>query len=96
MSINKIPTQRMNENGLHQKYHISKIVKADPNFFSNDNYQLEPVNPKNEYFVLRLDNGCKDKNHLKACRIAINAYADAIKPFIPELSDDLKERYPLI
>jgi hypothetical protein len=45
---------------------------------------------------MRLYLGGKDINHIKACRIGIHAYADAIEPFIPELAKDLKERYPLL
>lgn len=56
----------------------------------------KPVDKDAKYFVLRLDTGGSDINHIKACRIGVNAYADAIEPFIPELAKDLRERYPLL
>ena len=56
----------------------------------------KPVDKNAEYFVMRLDEGGKDRNHIKACRIGIHAYADAIQQFIPELANDLRERYPLL
>ncbi|MBL7942466.1 MAG: hypothetical protein JNM00_06855 [Flavobacteriales bacterium] len=56
----------------------------------------EPVDKDAEYFVMRLDTGGKDINHIKACRIGIHAYADAIEPHLPELARDLRERYPLV
>lgn len=59
-------------------------------------YMLTPVDQGAEYFVLRLDEGGKDPEHIKACRIGVNAYADAIKHHLPELAKDLKERYPLL
>lgn len=92
----EIPTQRENEKGLHQRYHIQKVVKSDPDFFCNDNYTLERVDEKAEYFVLRLDKGGSDLEHIKACRIGVNAYADAIRHHLPELANDLKKRYPLL
>ncbi len=92
----ELPTQAENEKGLHQRYHIQKIVPADDNFFSRDNYKLAPVSDDAEYFVLRLDLKGKNINHIKACRIAVNAYADAIESEIPELAKDLRKRYPVI
>lgn len=57
---------------------------------------FEPVDDNAEYFVLRLDEGGRDINHIKACRIGIHAYADAIEAHIPQLAQDLRERYPLL
>lgn len=77
----------MQSRGLYGKYHIQKNT---PN-------GLEPVDKGAEYFVLRLDNSAdNDLEHIKACRIGIHAYAAAIKHHLPKLSEELKERYPLI
>jgi hypothetical protein len=54
------------------------------------------VDKDSEYFVMRLDIGGSDINHIKACRIGIHAYADAIESTIPQLAKDLRERYPLL
>lgn len=48
-----------------------------------------------DYFVLRLDES-NNNEQCKAARIAINAYADAIRDHNPELADSLKQRYPLL
>lgn len=58
-------------------------------------YMYAEVDDVAEYFILRLDDNAKNPGHLKACRIAIQAYADAIEPFIPQLAKDLRERYPI-
>lgn len=79
-----------NQRGLYQKYSIKKLVKE------NGLIKESPVSKDAEYFVLRLDEGGKDRNHIAACRIGIHAYADAIESFIPELANDLRERYPLL
>ncbi len=92
-----IPTQGENPKGLHARYYIQKIVRADGAFDDGDsNYKLIPVDECSEYFVMRLDEGGKDLKHIAACRIGINAYADAIADHLPELSKDLKTRYPLL
>lgn len=77
---NSIPTRKENPNGLHQRYIVQKA-------------NGENVDPNAEYFVLRLDKGGKDPNHLNACKSAVAQYARNIHPFIPELADDLRERY---
>jgi len=105
MSTEKIPSQIVNPNGLHQRYHIEKIVLEDGGLGWSDRNGGErgfpklvkkPVDKDAEYFVMRLDKGGKDINHIKACRIGVHAYANAIEPFIPELAKDLRERYPLL
>lgn len=62
--------------------------------------QLRPMltdtDDESEYFVMRLDEGGSDRQHIKACRIGIHAYADAIEHHIPQLAKDLRERYPLL
>ncbi len=102
--MNKIPSQIVNPNGLHQRYYIQKIVLKDGNLDWADRSGGErgfstlvkkPVDKDAEYFVMRLDEGGKDPEHIKACRIGVNAYADAIQHHLPELAKDLKERYPL-
>lgn len=85
--MKQIPTQAENPNGLHQRYSIRKITA-----FGNE----VPTDRGSEYFVLRLDEGGKDPEHIKACRIGIHAYANAIEHHLPELAKDLRERYPLL
>lgn len=92
-----IPTQSENPKGLHQRFHLQKIVPTNKeDFFGEQVLELQPIDINAEYFVLRLDMGGKDINHIKACRIGIHAYADAIEAHIPELVTDLRERYPLL
>lgn len=81
--MKKIPTQKENPKGLHQRYIVSKT-------------NGEPVDDYAEYFVLRLDTGGDDLKHIKACRKAIRKYAKEIKKHLPILSEDLLERYPKI
>lgn len=76
----KTPSKEENPNGLHIRYNITK---ADGT----------PVDPNAEYFVLRLDYGGKDENHIRACRVAINAYSLAIQTHIPKLADDIRHKY---
>lgn len=89
-------TEFENPHGLHQKYYIQKIVQSIPDSLGKPSYYLKPIDNDAEYFVLRLDKNQRDKNHLKACLVAINAYADEIKKHLPQLSDDLKKQYPVI
>lgn len=58
--------------------------------------QETAIDKGSEYFILRLDLGDSDIEHIKACRIGIHAYAEAIKHHLPELASDLIKRYPLI
>lgn len=71
-----------NQKGLYRRYKVEK-VNGD-------------TDPNAEYFVLRLDEGGSDIEHIKACRIAAHAYADAIERHLPQLAADLRGRYPLI
>jgi hypothetical protein len=90
--MSKLPTQLENPKGLHQRYYIRKFVEVEGSRYPGT---LE-VDPNAEYFVLRLDTGGSDPEHIKACRIAVHAYADAIEHHLPELAKDLRERYPLL
>ena len=99
--MNKIPKQLESPNGLHQRYQIRKIIKRPNEFMGfplDPEYSLDivDVDPGSEYFVLRLDEDGKDREHIKACRIGIHAYATAIEHHLPELAKDLRERYPLL
>jgi hypothetical protein len=51
-----------------------------------------PVDPKDEYFVLKVS-GDGDPKHIEACRKAAITYANEIKGLLPELADDLISRY---
>jgi hypothetical protein len=97
----EIPTQLENPKGLHQRYYVRKLVpnqsyEQGVHSPTNPEFLLEQVDRKAEYFVMRLDEGGKDREHIKACRIGIHAYADAIENHIPELAKDLRDRYPLL
>ena len=91
-------TQEQNPNGLHQRYLIKKIIgwKGNGDFGNPFKPIVKAVDENSEYFVMRLDEGGKDREHIKACRIGIHAYADAIEATIPQLAKDLRERYPLL
>jgi len=94
-----IPTQTENPKGLHARYYIQKVVPVPQEFMglpADDKFELKPVDENAEYFVMRLDTGGSDIEHIKACRIGIHAYADAIQHHLPELTSDLKKRYPLL
>lgn len=105
--MKNIPTQAENPNGLHSRYYIKKIVR-NPKAGKITGYDFfdQPIREPDfiavstdenaEYFVMRLDTGGSDIEHIKACRIGVHAYADAIQHHLPELAKDLKERYPLI
>jgi len=95
----KIPTQLENTKGLHQRYKITKLVKDKmyPDLVTETEAIFErPVDQDAEYFVMRLDTGGSDIEHIKACRIGVHAYADAIEHHLPELAKDIRERYPLL
>lgn len=85
--MSRIPTQKENPNGLHGRYIIRKV--------DIDGWEID-TDTGSEYFVMRLDEGGKDYEHIKACRIGVNAYADAIENHLPQLAKDLRERYPLL
>ncbi len=102
-------TKQQNPNGLHKRYHIQKISKIpNPDFcptakvsqvINNSDQFIEgliPVDKNSEYFVLRLDKGGSDVEHIKACRIAVNAYADAIERHLPKLAKDIREKWTIL
>jgi hypothetical protein len=94
--MSKIKTKEENPNGLHARYVIRKITGWVKDGFYGYKPKTKAVDKNAEYFVLRLDEGGSDINHIKACRIGIHAYADAIEATIPELAKDLRELYPLL
>lgn len=75
--MNPIPEQEDNPHGFNRRY---CVTKADGS----------PVDPDAQYFVLRLDSGCKDADHLKACRLALAVYAANIKGTAPQLASELR------
>lgn len=77
---NTITSIEENPKGFHRRYKISKLSG-------------EPVDETAEYMVLRVDWGGDDKEHIKACRIAAIAYANAIKHHLPETAADILDRY---
>ena len=80
--MSRIPTKEENPNGFQQRYIVSKI-------------DGKPIDKGAEYFVLRLDSGGKDPNHIRACRKAILEYSKWMKDHIPQLSKDLIDRWKL-
>jgi hypothetical protein len=74
--------RKMKNKRLLHKYNITKA-------------NGDPVDLDAEYFVLRLDENQKDKEHFIACRKAIITYANEIENYLPELSKDLKEKYKI-
>lgn len=90
--MSKLKTIEDHPNGLHQKYVIRKVIKVKPSLFGKI-FVTKAVDPAAEYFLLRLDDKCKDKIHVEACRKAVLHYAELIKDHIPKLSKDLIERY---
>ncbi len=99
--MKQLLTKEQNPTGLHAKYLIQKYAGKEfvgNDFFGNPVYEptFEDVEPNAEYFVLRLDINGDDIEHIKACRIAINSYADAIQNHIPDLARDIREKYSII
>jgi len=89
-------TESENPKGLHLKYQIKRIVGWRGGKGIKEIPITKEVDKNAEYFVLRLDTGGSDLNHIKSCRIAIHAYADAIEATIPQLASDLRKRYPIL
>lgn len=91
-----IPMKEENPTGLHARYVIRKVVgRTKTNFGHGYKLKTKAVDPNAEYFILRLDKGGSDPEHIRACRIAIQYYADAIEKHLPDLAKDLRERYPI-
>jgi hypothetical protein len=91
-----IPTREENPKGLHQRFVIRKIIgwrKQETMFGNIYQARTKAVDPKAEYFVLRLDKGGSDPKHIEACRKAIMTYATEIAEHLPQLSIDLFMRY---
>lgn len=76
----KPPLPRLKKAGILPKYRIQKM-------------NGDPIDPRAEYFVLRLDDFGSDPIHIDACRFAIRAYAKAIEKHLPELSKDIIRKY---
>lgn len=94
MAQEKIPLKEDNPNGLHLKYRVQKFSHfRKTGFFQLNDTPVFKDEPGAEYFVLRLDDRQKDSKHREACRVAVLAYAAAIKDHTPQLSKDLIERY---
>lgn len=101
-----------NPKGLHARYSIRKIkVVKNPDFgkdLSNTLYGkrrnttsefkiiTEPTEENSEYFVLKMDENADDIEHLKACRIAVNSYANSIEHHLPQLAKDIREKWPIL
>lgn len=79
---------------------IETSLKNEPHEF-NERYEVTnadgtPTDPDAIYFVLRLDSGCRDPEHLQACRSAARAYirettwGDAETSHLETIGSDLK------
>lgn len=68
------------DKGLLNKYYLEKRDGS-------------PIDPRSEYFILRLDDYANDKFHLKACRLGLLMYALQIRFHLPVLFDDLMYRW---
>ena len=64
-SVVSLPSIQQNPSGLHARYRVEK----------NNG---EPTDPNAVYFVLRLDDGGRDPEHIRASRIAALRYAQTI------------------
>lgn len=85
---NPLPLSFQNPNGLHSKFALQKIIghiKNKPIFTD--------IKPGEEYFVLRLDDECMNREHLRACKLAIIAYANEIEKTLPKVATEIRERY---
>lgn len=91
---NSIPHKHENPNGFHRRYLIQKIIGVKRvGSFRREQLILEQPDKGAEYFIMRLDEGGKDKKHIEACRKAVLYYASLIRDHLPELSKDLIKRY---
>lgn len=91
--MKKIPTQRENPSGLHSRYQVKKLIEVGGGKGMPGEIKAVAPDKGAEYFVMRVDKGGSDKEHIKACRIGVLAYALAIEHHLPELAKDLRERY---
>ena len=73
-----LPDAKDNPHGLHHRYVITKA-------------NGEPVDPRAEYFVLRLDFFGNDRQHIAACRVAALAWCDAAPPHLRQVADELRK-----
>jgi len=75
--------ERWKNTGLVDKYVVSKKDGS-------------PVAEDAEYFVLRLDEACKDHRHVIACRAAAFLYASMIRQHLPLLSSDIIQKIKVL
>ncbi len=73
-----IPTAEENPNGLHGRY---VVTKADGS----------PCDPNAIYFVLRLDGGGDDIEHIAACRKAARTYAAEAPGRLSKMTHELRQ-----
>lgn len=89
MATKELPTALDNHKGLHSKFSLQKIIA-----YTN---KKKPIYvdtlPNEEYFVLRLDEHQCNKEHLRACKAAIQSYANVIGETQPLLAQEIIERY---
>jgi len=88
--LKPLPSRVENPNGLHEKFHIQKIIgyhKAKPMY--------QDIGYGEEYFVLRLDDMQHNEAHLQACRAAALAYAKSISKTFPKVAEEMIKRYGL-
>lgn len=94
--MDEIKLQSENPNGLHKRFVVRRITgwrKQETMFGVELTAITKAVDPKAEYFVLRLDDFGRDPVHIAACRKAVLCYAKAIELHLPQLAQDLMDRY---
>ena len=98
-----INTTEYKASRINNKFYAHKLIGVMPTTLETQpkglyfKYFIEradgsPIDPTDEYFVLKLS-GKGDQHHIDACQAAIRTYAAAIKPFLPELAQDLEIKY---
>ena len=78
MNQEPIPSPSENPFGLHGRYIVSKA----------DGRSTDGAT----YFVLRIDSGGNDRDHIRACQEAAMAYCEAIEDYMPQVAKELRER----
>jgi len=88
----------MNTKGLYQKYFIQKVeygpvIGHDLLGRPIHSFKYKSTRDGDEYFVLKLEGGGTSDIHIEASRKAVLLYAEIIKPYLPELSKDIFDKY---
>lgn len=85
---NPLPSQVENPKGLHEKFHMQKIIG-----YIKNKPMYSDIGVGEDYFVLRLDEDQHNKEHLEACRLAVASYANSIERTHPKVALEMRQRY---